>query len=564
MEVSFVNISIKQFSSLDKIRSFSENETEIKKKLCLKGEVFSFQQAISCDIPAEIKVTVKSELKEYIKLYEVKNTVMDLPCYRNCTDNDYITKEAGVMPDILIPLEEQNGYVKLFDSFSTIWIELCLPTDICAKNYEIMLCYDGKSISVSEDPVMIEERKSLTIEVLDAMLPKQQTIVTQWFHTDCIASVHNVEIFSERHWKLIEEYMLEATRQGINMILVPVITPPLDTKPGISRPNVQLVKINKDGDIYTFDFTQLKHFIDIAKKCGMKYFEIAHLFSQWGAKYSPNIYVTENGKLKLLFGWHINANDPSYKTFLEKFLPELVNFLKIEGIFNNCYFHISDEPEIKHLDSYRYACDLVKPFLKDAKIMDAISNIDLYNLGLVSIPVTSTDHIEPFLDKKIKNQWVYYCCCQGKKVANRFIAMPSYRNRILGIQLYKYSITGFLQWGFNFYYSNLSSFEINPYITTSEYGAVPSGDAFSVYPGKNGPIPSLRAKVFKEAIQDISVFELLEKFIGKNNVIKFIEEKADMEITFSKYPRSGNFLINLDNEIKEEIRKHIDGAEKVV
>ena len=36
---------------------------------------------------------------------------------------------------------------------------------------------------------------------------------------------------------------------------------------------------------------------------------------------------------------------------------------------------------------------------------------------------------------------------------NRFIAMPSGRNRVGGFLLYKYGINGFLHWGFNFYYS---------------------------------------------------------------------------------------------------------------
>ena len=371
---------------------------------------------------------------------------------------------------------------------------------------------------------------------------------------DCIADVHNVPVYSEEHWYLISEYMKEAVKQGQNMILTPVITPPLDTKPETLRPNTQLVKISKCGDIYSFDFSMVKRFIDLAKRTGFEYFEISHLFSQWGLRYSPNIYVTEDGEEKRLFGWHIPANDKSYKEFLEQFLPALVEFLKSEGIMDNCYFHISDEPTEECIEAYRYAYEIVRPLLKDAKIMDALSDIAFYDTGLVPNPVTATNHIEPFLAKNIENQWAYYCCAQHKKVANRFLAMPSYRSRILGIQLYKYGIKGFLQWGFNFYYSQLSLFEINPYVTTSAEKAFPSGDPFLVYPAKNGPVPSLRAKVFKEAIQDVSLLELLEKYIGKAEVIKFVEENAGMEITFSEYPKCSEFLLDLNTKIKEKIK----------
>lgn len=550
-----MSINIKQVSSLEKIRSFSDIKTEISEKTLLKGEVFSFQQVIYSDSQSEIEVSVDSELKNYIKLYQVKETPMDFPCIAHFSDDDYITKEPGLMPDLLIPLEDQNNFIKVYKDFATIWAEVCLPKDIAPGSYSINIKYNGRTLEVPEGK--ITESKSISLDILNLELPEQEIKVTQWFHTDCIASVYNVPVYSEAHWDLIDKYMKAATEQGINMILTPVITPPLDTKPGALRPNTQLVKITKSGSSYSFDFSLLKRFIDLAKNNGLKYFEISHLFSQWGLKYSPNIYATENGEEKRIFGWHVPARDESYKEFLNQFLPELTGFLRKEQIIDNCYFHISDEPNLTHLDAYRYAYETVKPLLEGVKIFDALSSLDFYEKGLVSIPVTATNHIDPFLEKNIENQWAYYCCEQGDKTANRFLAMPSYRNRILGLQLYKYDIKGFLQWGFNFYYSQLSVFKINPYVTTSAEKSFPSGDPFSVYPGANGPLPSLRAKVFKEALQDISLCRLLEKYIGKENVVKFIEDKAEMEITFSKYPRNSVFSLDLDKAIKNELKKYI-------
>ena len=36
----------------------------------------------------------------------------------------------------------------------------------------------------------------------------------------------------------------------------------------------------------------------------------------------------------------------------------------------------------------------------------------------------------------------YYCCGEYKAVGNRFLAFPEYRNRILGVQLFKFDIKG--------------------------------------------------------------------------------------------------------------------------
>lgn len=44
-----------------------------------------------------------------------------------------------------------------------------------------------------------------------------------------------------------------------------------------------------------FALSLLKKWIDISKECGIEYFEISHLFTQWGAKHAPKIMAEENG-----------------------------------------------------------------------------------------------------------------------------------------------------------------------------------------------------------------------------------------------------------------------------
>src|SRR5690606_38890715 len=100
-------------------------------------------------------------------------------------------------------------------------------------------------------------------------------------------------------------------------------------------------------------------------------------------------------------------------------------------------------------------------------------------------------------------------------VSNRFFSLPSVRNRIIGVQLYKFGIQGFLHWGFNFWYSQYSVKAIDPFRVTDAGGAFPSGDAFVVYPGPEGPLDSIRWEVFREALQDMRALELLEQLAGK-------------------------------------------------
>jgi ribosome silencing factor RsfS/YbeB/iojap len=86
---------------------------------------------------------------------------------------------------------------------------------------------------------------------------------------------------------------------------------------------------------------------------------------------------------------------------------------------------------------------------------------------VVKCPIPSTDHASTFIEKEVPNLWTYYCTGQHKDVSNRFVSMPGQRTRVLGTQLFKYNIKGFLQWGFNFWYSQFSIHDIDPYVDTS-------------------------------------------------------------------------------------------------
>lgn len=145
--------------------------------------------------------------------------------------------------------------------------------------------------------------------------------------------------------------MKTAADYGMNTILTPVFTPPLDVDVGGERPTIQLVEILYSNGKYSFDFKNLKKWIDLAHKAGIENFEIAHFFTQWGAECTPKIIV--NGEKK--FGWHVKATDTNYKEFLSQFVPALIAFLKDEGIKDNTFFHVSDEPSHNNLENYQKA-----------------------------------------------------------------------------------------------------------------------------------------------------------------------------------------------------------------
>jgi len=541
-------IKTKIISSLENVLlhdSFHKLKS-INRVKAAKGERVSFQIAVKNerqDARRKINVNIKpsGELAKFAKIFRVGHVPVHMPAYEGADDN-YISKTPGLFPDVLFPIDETTIVPIEISNVTTVWVTVDLPKTIKAGVHTI-------SVEISSEKFEQPYTETLEIEVKKTVIAQNDLIFTQWFHCDSIASYFDVPMMSKKHWVLIERFIKTAARTGITMLLTPLFTPPLDTEVGGERPTMQLVTVSKSGDKYSFDFTLVDKWVKICKKYGIKYYEMSHLFTQWGVAYCPKIIV--DGERE--FGWHTDAMGEPYKNFLSQFLPELTKHLKELGIAEYCYFHISDEPSSKpdrpDFENYKAAKEFVKPYLEGFKLIDALSSVDFYDNGLVEIPIPSNNHIEPFLEREIDERWTYYCCGQGYKVSNRFIAMPSARNRVLGAQMYMFDIVGFLQWGYNFYYSDRTRYKIDPYQTNCGDNAWPAGDPFSVYPYKEDAIESLRTVVFFEGLQDRMLLKQLEQKIGKDKVKQLILDLADGEFTFSDYPTEDAFVTKLHDTV---------------
>lgn len=347
-------------------------------------------------------------------------------------------------------------------------------------------------------------------------------------------------------------------RSKLSMLLTPVFTPPLDTEVGTERPTVQLVQVTVTEDGYEFEFSKFHRWVELAKKCGIEYFEISHLFSQWGATAAPKIMATKDGVYQQIFGWETKADGPEYAEFMHQFLKALKQELEQLGIAQCSYFHISDEPSMEHLETYGAALKVVEKDLEGYAIIDALSNYDFYKHGLVKVPVCGLDHIKPFLEEgqRPEKLWGYYCTAQCVDVTNRFIALPGFRTRILGAQMYKYQLAGFLHWGYNFYNSEYSRFPIDPYRCTDSSGAFPSGDPFLVYPGPDGePVGSIRLMLMDEAMSDLCAMNLLETLTDRETVMACIE--ADETVQIDTYPKSSAWLLGMRSRINRKIAEAV-------
>lgn len=520
---------------------------EITRFSMLKNERSSFQLAVLPQEDIAVSVEASGIDPKHIRFYAVQDVPVGLACNKDA-DDYFLRKTSGNYPDVL---ERVGGGVSLKKGqWQSVWVEIN-PKGMIDGVFDISVSLTacGKALVTG----------NVTVEIIDALLPKQTLINTHWYHADCLCHYYKVEAFSDEFWRINENFVKTAVRYGINFILVPLFTPPLDTITGGERLTIQLVGVKFSGSKYTFDFSRLTQWLDMCERCGVDYFEMSHLFTQWGAKHAPKIVATDaKGRQKKIFGWKTRTASKKYDEFLRQFSQALIKYIDKRGIRERCFFHISDEPQMRQLPIYKRRADFMHSLFPGFTFIDALSEYEFFEKGAVQQPIPNCDSIENFAGK-VPQLWTYYCCSPYKDtLPNRFIAMPSQRNRVLGYLLYAYDCKGFLQWGYNFYNTRYSLRSVDPYRETDAGGAFPAGDSFVVYPSKTGEaLPSLRLKVFYDGLQDMRALQLLESLTSRENALSVLKSGLDKELKFTQYPCSDKWQLETRERINAEIKKNL-------
>lgn len=571
-----MKLETKLISSLGKIFPDEVKGESLKTASMLKNEAFSFQVAFkneaSFDAVTSVYVSIETDLdinliSEYLEGY-VPVTRADF----KDSDEYFERKTPGLYPDILfsrranaeilndglswLPIwTEQNQKYLLEstnDSYKGLWFTINengeeIPA---GKHYIKVLFYDaGNKECIGEE--------TLDLVVIDAKLPKQTLTYTAWFHCDCLADIYGVEVFSDKFFEIMRSHVALAAKNGMNMIMLPAFTPPLDTPFGKERKTTQLVKVELNGGKYVFDFSLMKKYIELCRECGIESFEHNHLFTQWGAEHAPKIMATVEGEYKRIFGWETDSKSEEYVVFLKCYFKALKCFLKEMNLENNIMFHIADEPPIKLISYYENARRVVADELKDYICSDALTDFEFYRKGYSKRPIVAVN--SPEIDEFVANcedYWVYYTNGELKEnVSNRTISVPSARNRVMGVQMYVGGAKGFLHWGYNYYYGTLSRGLFNPMIDPCGYKQL-AGASYIVYPDITGEaLPSLRMKVFYEAINDYGALQLLESLIGREAVLQFVEKTVG-KVDY-KYSPTNQELFEFRQKLNNEILKNI-------
>jgi len=334
-----------------------------------------------------------------------------------------------------------------------------------------------------------EARLEVVLTVHPVTLPGRRSLyVTNWFSVWNIAKHHGVELWSEEFWPIFERWVKFMSEYRQNVFWVPLET----------------IRVYRSAEGYRFDFTIFDRYVEILLKYGADLIELTHVagFKQWGGR------EIQLRSFDVVYGPGDVRSEPG-----EQVLPHLLRALEAhlreKGWLEKTVVHVADEPTEDGIEEWRRVSRLVKEHAPGLRRIDAVETTGFG--GDLEIWVPTLHHYDQWMEEyeAARRQgavlWFYTCLNPQGRYPNRFIDFPLLKTRILHWINYAYDLKGFLHWGYNWWHGDPFK-ELNPQL--------PPGDTHIVYPGKRGPLPSLRLEAMRDGLEDYELFKLLEDEIS--------------------------------------------------
>ena len=401
---------------------------------------------------------------------------------QNTPVEELVRVAPGLFPD---PLLERRECDVLPGETQPIWLTYRIPEDALPGRYV------GHVTVTSE---FGSEEMPVELHVYPFALPKRQNIfMTNWYNLRTLARFHSVEYRSSEFWEVFRKYAQNMREHGQNVGSVSIG----DVRITYEGP----VTPGGEGGSLSFDYTRFDEMAQFLIDNGIGERLEGSGFTRRQAGFSSNfllrdrvVYRKDGSRVKGL----------ATEIVLSALFRDLQQHLEEKGWLDRYMQHVGDEPIQRNLESWKACSAVVGKAAPKIRRVEAIEAPDFGDSLEVWVPKTC--HLHNWMDTYKKRQsegaelWFYVCLFPNQTYANRLIDYSLLKVRMLQWQNWLFDAHGFLHWGLNHWTDK-------PYESV-ERGSLPPGDAFVIYPGKDGPVNSLRWEITREGIEDFEYLHL--------------------------------------------------------
>ncbi len=335
---------------------------------------------------------------------------------------------------------------------------------------------------------------ALAVRVYPAVVPppgRDTLHFTNWFSCGRMAEYHDVEPWSEAHWKTIQQYARLMARGRQNTFWA--VWGDFFAKDSNGR--------------WLLNRERLRRYIHLFLDEGVYYIEGGQIAGRHKGEWSAKTFDL------VLSG--IPATSPEGNTALADMTGQIVEAIQANGWQDRWLQHIADEPIDANAADYRILSGMVRKYMPGIPLVEATMNLKV--AGAVDIWCPQVQEYQKHRDafdafrKQGDRIWVYTCLSPGGPWINRLLDQERMRPMLIGWAAALYDLDGFLHWGLNHYGADPFEKSVVKHPGAPELkNSLPAGDTHVVYPGSDGPWSSLRFEAHRIGLEDRELLEQLK------------------------------------------------------
>ncbi len=381
-----------------------------------------------------------------------------------------------------------NDATTLLDANTSrgLWLTVQVPADIKPGSYtgSVTVTAAGKSI-----------KRNYTIKVLSRTLPEP----SQWrFHLDfwqnpyAVARVHNVELWSPKHFELLRPYMQKLAAAGQK-----VITATLTHKPWNGQTydafGSMVTWVRKADGTWWYDFTIFDKWVEFMMDCGIDKEITCFSMIPWRLAFRYYDQATDSHK-----EMNCAPGEDAYAEFWGGMLKEFAAHLKEKGWFEKTYISMDE----RSLEQMQAAIKVIKDYAPGMKI----SMAGLYHPEIEAditdycLDIETYKSYTPELIARRRSEGkisTYYTCCSAE-YPNLFTFTDPADAEFIALEALARDLDGYLRWAYN-------SWTVEPE-KDSRFTAWPAGDTYVIYPYS---VSSIRWERLVQGIQQFEKYKIL-------------------------------------------------------
>lgn len=433
---------------------------------------------------------------------------------------DYVEDDDRVYKaDILL-----NNESKLVKGHITqpVWIEVKVPDDMEPGKYMGRVDIYTHTMFEPEEKI---DTLTFQIEVFGVKLPSidgRKFHLDLWQHNSNIARKHEVDLWSDAHFRVMERYIESLSELGQKAVTIIASEIPWSGQRSFKVTNYlsdlfeySMVRVYREEDgSFSYDFSVVERYIDLCFSYNIdREIEVFGLTNIWVDEAYGYGAVADDYPDAIRIRY-LDKRDGTYRymdkgAYIDEYIKALEQFFIDKDLIDKVLI-VADEPA--DIELYKQRLSRIKKVAPSFKYKTAINHIEF--IREFKDEITDFVPVLPHvcaewdllneLKQDIEGRLLWYVCC-WPPIPNTFISSPLIESRLIGILTAFMDFDGFLRW-------NYTVWPENPRERISfRYPNWKAGDTNFVYPAPDGtPLVTLRYKNLKRGIEDFELIEMLK------------------------------------------------------